>query len=142
MWVKSYHLKADQGRQLKEPVLQAIKVANQKALANLQIEEAQALREPARQGKYVRLHSVLQFCFLVGFINENLASDNAPKVGIWKSVQFKGVHFYFKFLIQFIDLMRGTITLEWLIDTSNYVLQDEMEKLVDLFLYGASTLED
>ncbi len=35
----------DQGRQLKEPVIQVIKEANQKALASLQIEEANVLRE-------------------------------------------------------------------------------------------------
>ncbi|MGI1658328.1 MAG: MarR family winged helix-turn-helix transcriptional regulator [Desulfitobacterium sp.] len=35
----------DRGRQLKEPVLQAIKEANQKALANLSVEDAKILKQ-------------------------------------------------------------------------------------------------
>ncbi len=42
-------------------------------------------------------------------------------------------------MITYIDLLRGTITFEWLKDTSRYQLHEEMEKLVDLVLYGVST---
>lgn len=42
-------------------------------------------------------------------------------------------------MLMYIDLLRGAVTMEWLNDPSNYVLHEEIEKLVDLILYGVST---
>lgn len=44
-----------------------------------------------------------------------------------------------KMLVTHIDLLRGTITFEWLNDPSKFELQEEIVKLVDLFLYGAAS---
>jgi len=42
-------------------------------------------------------------------------------------------------MLMFIDLLRGAMTMDWLNDTSKYELHEEIEKLVDLILYGVST---
>lgn len=44
-----------------------------------------------------------------------------------------------KMLVTHIDLLRGTITFEWLNDPSRFELHEEIAKLVDLFLYGAAS---
>ncbi len=43
-----------------------------------------------------------------------------------------------KMLVAHIDVLRGTMTLEWLNDLSRFELHEEIAKLVDLFLYGAA----
>lgn len=42
-----------------------------------------------------------------------------------------------KLLVTQLDVLRGTVVLGWLSDSSQYDLRQEMAKLVDLFLYGA-----
>lgn len=42
-------------------------------------------------------------------------------------------------MVRYIDLLRGTATFEWLKDTSKHQIHDEMEKVVDLVLYGVSS---
>lgn len=44
-----------------------------------------------------------------------------------------------KMLVTHIDLLRGTMTFEWLNDPSRFELHEEIAKLVDLFLYGAAS---
>jgi len=42
-----------------------------------------------------------------------------------------------KLLVTQIDILRGTVVLDWLKDPSRFELRQEMAKLVDLILYGA-----
>jgi len=42
-----------------------------------------------------------------------------------------------KLLVTQIDILRGTVVLDWLNDPSRFELRQEMAKLVDLILYGA-----
>ena len=44
-----------------------------------------------------------------------------------------------KLLVTHIDVLRGTMTFEWLNDPSRFELHEEIAKLVDLFLYGAAS---
>jgi AcrR family transcriptional regulator len=44
-----------------------------------------------------------------------------------------------KMLVAHIDILRGTMTFEWLNDPSRIELHEEIVKLVDLFLYGAAS---
>lgn len=44
-----------------------------------------------------------------------------------------------KMLVAHIDVLRGTMTFEWLNDPSRFELHEEIAKLVDLFLYGAAS---
>ncbi|WP_406542337.1 hypothetical protein [Clostridium ljungdahlii] len=45
-------------------------------------------------------------------------------------------------LVRHIDLLRSTMTFEWLNDPSKFELHEEISKLVDLFLYGAASKVD
>lgn len=45
-------------------------------------------------------------------------------------------------LVRHIDLLRSTMTFEWLNDSSRFELHEEIAKLVDLFLYGAASKVD
>lgn len=47
-----------------------------------------------------------------------------------------------KILATHIDLLRGTMTFEWLNDPSRFELHEGIAKLVDLFLYGAASQID
>jgi len=42
-----------------------------------------------------------------------------------------------KLLVRQIDILRGSIVLDWLNDSSRFELRQEIAKIVDLFLYGA-----
>lgn len=42
-------------------------------------------------------------------------------------------------MLMHIELLRGAVTMDWLSDPSYYVLHEEIEKMVDLVLYGIST---
>lgn len=44
-----------------------------------------------------------------------------------------------KLLVTHIDLLRSAMTFEWLKSSSKFDLQEEIAKLVDLFLYGADS---
>ncbi len=44
-----------------------------------------------------------------------------------------------KLLVTHMDLLRSTMTFEWLNDPSRFELHEEIAKLVDLFLYGAAS---
>ncbi|MGE5626630.1 MAG: TetR/AcrR family transcriptional regulator [Solirubrobacterales bacterium] len=44
-----------------------------------------------------------------------------------------------RLLVAHLDILRGSITFEWLNDSSSFDLNEEIAKMVDLFLYGAST---
>ncbi|AKA69356.1 MULTISPECIES: TetR/AcrR family transcriptional regulator [Clostridium] len=45
-------------------------------------------------------------------------------------------------LVRHIDLLRSTMTFEWLNDPSRFELHEEIVKLVDLFIYGAASKID
>ena len=47
-----------------------------------------------------------------------------------------------KLLVRYIDLLRGTIVWEWLQDTSNFDLREEISKMVDIVLDGISSSEN
>lgn len=47
-----------------------------------------------------------------------------------------------KLLVRHMDLLRSTMTFEWLNDPSKFELHEEISKLVDLFLYGAASKVD
>ena len=42
-----------------------------------------------------------------------------------------------KLLVKLIDILRGSIVMDWLNDTSKFELRQEMAKMVDMILYGA-----
>lgn len=44
-----------------------------------------------------------------------------------------------RMMVMYIDLLRGTMLMNWLKDSSQTNLSDEISKLVDLILYGACT---
>lgn len=46
-----------------------------------------------------------------------------------------------KWLVRYIDLLRGTIVWEWLQDTSSFDLREEISKMVDIVLYGIKSDE-
>lgn len=43
---------------------------------------------------------------------------------------------HFKWLVRYIDLLRGTIVWEWLQDTSSFELREEISRMVDIVLDG------
>lgn len=47
-----------------------------------------------------------------------------------------------KLLVTQIDILRGTVVLDWLKDPSRFELRQEIAKLVDLILYGAIDREE
>ena len=47
-----------------------------------------------------------------------------------------------KILVTHIDLLRSTMTFQWLNNPSSFELHEEIAKLVDLFLYGAASQLD